>query len=190
MPYFFCFILAAKVRHRASTLSLSVTFCHYLSLFVTLRRGFLVFFASPTSHFFRCKGTTSRKHTVGICRDVSGCVSICRDKVHISLSFMPIRAFFLFSLQRYDILQTRCPLLSASVRFCPLLSASVRFCPLLSVSVRFCPSFLGFRLLYFLYVKIIRNLCLAYGRLWSGLFLFVEVQNGSKSSNKCPKTLC
>ena len=145
-----------------------VTFCHFLSLFVTICHYLSLFVVASLSFsparlliFFRCKGTTLAKHVV----------AICRDKVHISLSFMPIRAFFLFSLQRYDILQTRCPLLSAFVRFCPLLSASVRFCPLLSAfvrfcpllsaSVRFCPSFLDFRLLYFLCVKIIRNLCLA-----------------------------
>ena len=134
MPYFFCFILAAKVRHRASTLSLSVTFCHYLSLFVTICHSsswLPCLFRQPDFSFFFAAKVQHSPSTL------SRLVAICRDKVHISLSFMPIRAFFLFSLQRYDILQTRCPLLSASVRFCPLLSASVRFCPFLSVFSRF-----------------------------------------------------
>ena len=158
MPYFFCFILAAKVRHRASTLSLSVTFCHYLSLFVTICHSsswLPCLFRQPDFSFFFAAKVQHLENTlsgyVGMCRDVSVFVGI----KFISLFLLcPSGLFFSFRCKG----TTSC---KHVVRFCPLLSAFVRFCPLLSASVRFCPSFLGFRLLYFLCVKIIRNLCLA-----------------------------
>ena len=125
-----------------------VTFCHFLSLFVTICHYLSLFVVASLSFsparlliFFRCKGTTLAKHVVAI--------------KFISLFLLcPSGLFFSFRCKG----TTSC---KHVVRFCPLLSAFVRFCPLLSASVRFCPSFLDFRLLYFLCVKIIRNLCLA-----------------------------
>lgn len=178
---------AAKVRQSQLSLSLFVTLCHYLSLFVIICHYLSLFVVASLSFsparlliFFRCKGTTLAKHVVAI-------------KFIFLFLLCPSGLFFSFRCKGTTSCKhvvRFCPLLSAFVRFCPLLSVSVLFCPSLSVFVRLCPSSFSFRLLYFLYVKIIRNLYLAYGRLWSGLSLFLKVQNGSKSPIKCQKTLC
>ena len=97
----YCLFLDAKLRKGNLALSPFVTFCHYLSPFVTFQQ----------IAFSRCKVTEKKFGTVRICPEMSAFVRIS------------------FTLQSYEIEIWQCPNLSNYVQICPFNSATIPLSP-------------------------------------------------------------
>ena len=91
----YCLFLDAKLRKGNLALSPFVTFCHYLSPFVTFQQ----------IAFSRCKVTEKKFGTVRICPHMSAFVRIS------------------FTLQSYEKKNWHCPALSSYVHLCPFMSS-------------------------------------------------------------------